>query len=397
VDDIKPWAGLSGTVLFADIYEGDLGVSRLHLIYERAGQPIVERVDVGSNGWAADHEFPYGYPLDSGVRYFPRYVESRNAGFLLSAFPTRLTSLPLGPEGMRVPWVQSLAGIAPDGKAYAYTDSHMTPSAVVVVDADGTVHAPVPIPFTALTLRVQPGANPFEPIWRWFAVAFTWQKDQRGRWEIVPTRESPAISAANPVEEPFIDASTGYQACFASANPVCLQGWRLQQDSAALLGDCCLSRYAYAPTQLTRAFEANVVAMVYSKSVTGDSGYRLLLNAPPDRVVAAMSKRLQIRKVPFVRTDECPNIATDNAACIAALKQSINWKTDPTGDQILSVIFRAGENTAVFMTPTVAFAVYAAPDGRTWIDTLARYDLSLSDNANSKPKPRYTREMYHRT
>lgn len=395
VDDVQAWTGLSSTVLFANIYEGDLSASRLHLIYERAGRPVIERVDIGIDGWVANYEFPYGYPLHGGVRYFPRYVGSRDAGFLLGVVPTRLTKLPLGPQGIRVPRVQSLAGIAPDGKAYAYTDSRLTPSAIAVVDADGAVRAPVPIPFTSLAHSVQPDTNPFEPIWRWFAATFTWQKDERGRWGIVPTRAPPAIPTVNPVEEPFIDAITGYQACFASDNPVCLKGWRFQQDSAAHFGDCCLSRYAYVPTEPTRAFEADVAAMVYSSSFTADSGYQLLLNALPNRVIAALTKRLRSRKVPFVRADECPNLASDDAACIARLTETIHWKNDTVGRKILSVIIRASEKHAVFMTPTVALAVYAGPHGQTWVETLARYDLGASAGTESKPKLGYIREVYH--
>jgi hypothetical protein len=321
----------------------------------------------------------HGYPLRHGVRYFPRYLGEHDAGFLLRVLPTRLTKLPPGPKGASITSVLSLAGIAPDGKAYVYTDSHETPSVVVVVDADGTVRDPVPIPITSLSSSVGPDSNPFEPVWRWFAATFTWQKDAHGRWAIIPTWAHAGIAPANPVEEPFIDAVAGYKSCFASANPACLQGWRFLEDSGARFGDCCLSRYAYEPIKPTRAFESDVMAIVYSRSVTSDSGYKLLLNAPRDQVIATLTKRLKSREVPFVRTDQCPNLASESAPCIDLLKQTIRWK-DQVSPSLLWTIFSASENAAVFMTPTAAFAVYAAANGRTWVDTLARYEiLALQD------------------
>jgi hypothetical protein len=382
VSDVQPWNGLSSPVLFADWYVGD-DLGSLHLIYERGRQPIVERIVRSGSGWRADQQFPYGYPLQSGTRYFPRTFGGFDAGFLLDVLPTRLTKLPLGPEGVSVPSVQSLAGIAPDGTAYAYADSETNPSAVVVVNADGTLRDPIPIPFTTLALGFGPNINLFDPLWRWFGLTFKWEKDTRGRWDIRPTWADAAASASNPVEEPFIDGVSGYHSCFVSANRACLQGWRPVHDGASRFGDCCLSRYVYEPAEQTQAFGADVQAVVYSKSAASNSGYRLLLNSPADRVIATLTTRLQGRKVQFVRTDQCKNFAPDYDECIARLNQTFH----PNGQlsqELLSAIFRATDNTAIFVTPTVAFAVYAAPKGRTWVDTLARYALPMSKAPDTK-------------
>jgi hypothetical protein len=373
VAQVRRWDGLSSAVLFADWTER-YGLNS-YLIYERAGQAIVEQLDKSEISRDADYEFPYGYPLRHGVRYFPRSLGEHDAGFLLQVLPTRVTQLPPGPGGVNVPLARSLAGIAPDGRAYAYINSVTAPSAVVVVGADGSSHDPIPIPLTSVIASARPDANPFEPAWRWFAATFSWEQDARGRWTIVPSWARAAIAPANPVEEPFIDAIAGYKSCFASAHPACIQGWRFVQDSADRFGDCCLSRLAYEPIKPTQAFDADVTAIVYSKSITWDSGYRLLLNAPHDHVIATLTKRLQSRKVPFVRTDQCPDLASESAPCVARLKLTIHWK-DPIDPSALWAIFSTSEHAAVFMTPTAAIAVYAAPNGRTWVDTLARYDLS---------------------
>jgi hypothetical protein len=104
------------------------------------------------------------------------------------------------------------------------------------------------------------------------------------------------------------------------------------------------------------------------------------LSASPDRVIATLSKRLKSRKVPFVCADQRPNLASDDDECIVRLKQTFHWKDQVSPDH-LGVIFGTVENGAVFMTTTVALAVYAAPNSRTWVDTLARYDLLALQDA----------------
>jgi hypothetical protein len=105
-----------------------------------------------------------------------------------------------------------------------------------------------------------------------------------------------------------------------------------------------------------------------------------------------MSNRLKGRMVPFVRADQCSNELDD--ACTVLLQQTIQWN-DPMAPGQLRQILSAAEHGAVFMTPTVALAVYAAPNGKTWVDTLARYDLSVA-GANTKLKPGYISEVDHR-
>lgn len=372
VEAAQTWSGPPGSVLFADWWEHD-DKGKLHLMYERAGQPVVERIEQGGSGWDASYEYPYGYPLQAGTRYFPRYLGGFDSGFLLSVLPTRLTRLPLGPQGVNVPWTQSLAGIAPDGKAYAYSNSRTAPSGIVIVDADGTLRDPVPIPVTTLPANMGPGANPFEPVWRWFSASFAWQKDAQGRWQIVPAWAGSAAATANPVEELFIDAEAGYRNCFAGAVAHCLKGWRPIPDVATRLDDCCLSRYAYEPIAPWQAFGADVVAVVYSKGLSGNSGYQLLLDAPPERVVEAIGKRLNSRGASFVRSDKCANFASRENDCRAQLIRNNHWDDPESADRLVGISAVAAQ-ALVFVTPTAAFAFYPESNGRTRVVTLARYE-----------------------
>jgi hypothetical protein len=370
VDSVSEWRGLAETVLFVEFLSGD--ESSLHLVYEHAGRPIAERIDVGNYGWAGTSEFPHGFPLSAGVRYFPRYVGAKDAGFLLAALPTRVTKLPLGPQGVRVPWVQILAGIAPDGKSYAYSDSRETPSAVVVVDADGAVHEPIPIPFTSLGLKADPDTGALEPLWNWFGKTFIWQRNPDGRWEIVPKWASHSGQTENSVENVFIDAANGYKVCFANDNSACLSGWLPMRKTDTQANDCCLSPYVYSPLKPIRVFNGDLIKLVYSESITPGSGYQVELDASSDVVVKALTERLQQREVPFVRVDKCPDLVSNERECIAILKRTVRWK-DPIDQSVVDNILRAAKAGVVVVTPTAALGIYAGQNGQTWIDTLARY------------------------
>ena len=375
VDYVRQWIGLSETVLFLEFYDGDAGT--LHLTYERGGRAIVESIDAGRYGWVATYEYPNGFPLSDNVRYFPRYVGANDAGFLLRALPTRITALPSGPEGVRAPWIRVLAAVAPDGKAYAYTDSTKTPSVVVVVDDNGFVHDPIPIPFTFPALGIRSGENMFEPVWQWFNDSYVWEKNAQGGWEVARKSNYKAAHSTNPVEEVFIDAMNGYKTCFASHSPGCLSGWRNETSTITQLDYCCLSPHIYTPSKPLRVFGGNLVRLVYSRSTASGSGYQVQLDASSASVITALEDRLKTRKVPFVRVDDCPDLASKERECIARLKRNVNWK-DSTDRDFIGSIFSAAGNGAVFVTPTVALAIYSAPNDQTWIDTLARYDHSAS-------------------
>lgn len=371
VDFVRPWLGLPETVLFVEFYEGD--ASSLHLTFERDGQPIIERIDAGNDGWVGTDHFPNGFPLHRDIRYFPRSIGAKDAGFLLGVLPTRVTTLPLGPQGVRVPWIQQLVGIAPDGKSYAYTDSNETPTAVVVVDDNGLVHDPIPIPFTSLLLNQRPGENTFGSVRHWFSNTFIWKKSAAGYWEIMPKWRPSSDQNTNPVEEVFIDAANGYKACFASVNSACVPGWEAVKDDPQS-SDCCLSPYIYRPSNPTRVFGRKLLKLVYSKSLTSDSGYHVQLDASREAVAAALTERLKIRNIPFVRVDKCSNIASDEEECMAQLRKTVNWRDSPD-HYVIDAIFRSAHVGAVVVTPTVALAIYSDSNNKTWINTLTRYDL----------------------
>lgn len=379
--DIARWDNLPQTVLFADFVEKNLDAGTLHIVYEQGDKAVVETIHpLVNDSYTADYEFPYGFPMGPGRRYFQAIFEPDNAGFLLQVLPTRVTRLPLIPDGIRIPFIKVLAGIAPDGQAYAYTDDRTAPSVIGIVDSDGTVHDPVPIPFQPLETSADPHANPFEPVWRWFAASFAWQRDKSGKWTVAPLPTHPVKLPANPVEELFIDGIAGYRTCFSGANAHCSQQWQLQKEQPAGLADWYLSPYRYTPPVATRAFDANVSTLLYSRASGNQSGYQLLLDAPPDQVIAALNKRLQDRGIPFVRIDRCPGVASyENTACKAQLQKTIHWH-DTLSDEDLRQLFRSAEDSIVLMTPTLALGVYPAPGNRTFISTLARYDVSAARN-----------------
>lgn len=380
--NIAPWENLPRTVLFADFSEKNLDAGNLHIVYEQAGKAVVDIIPPTNGGYTADHAFPYGFPMGPGTRYFQAIFEPDNAGFLLQVFPTRITRLPLIPNGIRIPFIKNLAGIAPDKQAYAYTDDSTAPSVIGIVDSDGTVHDPLPIPFQPLEASADPLANPFEPLWRWFAASYEWQHDHSGKWNVVPVLKHPANPPANPVEELFIDGIAGYRTCFSSANALCSQQWQLQKEQPAGLTDWYLSPYRYVSRASTRAFDANVTTLIYSRSsLANQSGYQLLLEALPAHVIAALNKRLQDRGIPFVRIDQCPDVdAYENTACKARLQKTIRWH-DTLSDENLRILFRSAKDSIIFMTPTLAFGVFPAPGNRAFLSTLARYDVSAARNA----------------
>lgn len=359
---VDTWPGSGGHVLFSHFYVDTAWT--LNLVYERADQAVVERLDVGVTT-QLDGVSPIGFPWRDDTRYFPD-LSRDNAGFLLRALPTRLVALPPGPRDDSLPAIEALAGVAPDGGAYAYADSPQTPSVLVVVDANGTVHAPMPVPLARLDDAPDRQAA-YMPLWRWFAGAYDWRKNARGRWDLVARQQARTGRAGNDVEALFTNAAAGYATCFDPANRRCRQDWR--PAVGACTGDDCVPGYAYRPVVPKRAFGAPVVMLRYASAAVSGSGYQLLLDAAPGRVAVAVADRLARDAIPFVRLDRCPDIIQDEQACAAEL-EAIGLDRNL---ETLVHTWRAIKGGMVFMTPTAAFRVSAAPDGRTWIATLARY------------------------
>jgi hypothetical protein len=369
-DAVHPWPGKD--VLFSRLVFSKTGKAQFHLIYAKAGKALVEDIGDPGQGYHATTEFPYGYPLTPELRYFGDLGLPDSRGYLLSVFPTRVVTLPMTPGGMRTPLVGWLAAVAPDGKAFAFIDDYEAVSAIQVVDADGASRGLVAIPLTPLA---QPGAgqHPFEPAWRWFAATYQWDKNEHGAW--IVSRRAPAPPQQNPLEELFIDARVGYRQCFAEGDPACLRGWgprkaRLDSDE-----ECCLSKYAWAPTTPARAFGAEVRALFYARLGSTGSGYEMMLDAPHDNVSAAIVRGLQARNVPFVRLDECQSSSDGAKECLSRMERTVGWKT-PIDDGPVRQMLDLAQQRAVFMTPTAAFVVFPMDDGSTLLSTLARHDLT---------------------
>lgn len=376
-DGVHVWAGKADGVIFSEPVFSKAGKAQFHLVYADAGKPVVEDIGDPDQGYHATLDFPYGYPLTPDVRYFGDLGLPDSRGYLLSVHPTRVVKLPMTPKGMRTPLVGWLAAVAPDGKAFAYIDDYAQVSAIQVVDADGSSRGLVAIPFTPLA-QPDAGQHPFEPAWRWFAATYAWDKNEHGAWIVsrrAPPSPPPPPPPKNPLEELFIDARTGYLQCFAEGDPACLRGWGPRKARTDSDDECCLSEYAWAPTDQARAFGADVTALFYARLGLPGSGYELMLDAPHDSVSAAIVSSLRARKVPFVRLDECPGSSDGADECLARMERTVGWKTPVDGGPVRQMLDLAQEH-AVFMTPTAAFVVFPMGDGGTLLSTLARHDLT---------------------
>lgn len=370
-DGVEEWEGTGRNVLLATVEMLDDG--GLHLLDAAADDAVVRHLVTGVNHWEGEKNFEHGYPWGPGRRYLPRRYHSNDAGFLLDLDPIRLHLLPLGSTGITEPMITTLAAVSPDGRAYAYVDSRATPSAITIVTADGDQRDPVALPLTELVSNA-PDINPYEPLRSWFATSYIWETDRAGVWNIVPHRPvSASSSMTDTLEDLFTDATYGYRQCFAPGNRHCLPGWELVKEPEALTGFCCNPSATYAPTKSVKAFDARVVALSLRRLNNGGSGYGLVVESDATKLVATLERRLRKRKIPFVRADRCPDLATSHESCERKLHDTINWQHPPNNTSVLSRILFEAEKNIVFLTPTLAFGLYPDDRGRTWILPLARY------------------------
>ncbi|MCC2972429.1 hypothetical protein [Massilia sp. IC2-476] len=370
---VERWEGVGRNVLLATAYVPDDG--GLHLLDAMPGGPLVHHLVTGPNHWEGDAVYEHGYPWGPRRRYLPRRYNSNDGGFLLGIDPFRLQLLPEGSDGAAAPSINTLASVSPDGRVYAYADSRVTPSAIMVVAADGGRRDPVALPLTALPTANLP-ANPYDALRAWFGASYTWEADHTGAWDIAarrPPGKTPDLADA--LEELFTDAALGYRNCFAPGNPHCLQGWERAQDAEALTGACCNSPFTYAPAAPVKAFGRPAVALSLRKLSEGGSGYTLLVEGQPVDLATALEQRLRRRKVPFVRADHCPGLADSHVACERKLRDAINWQHPPNDTAVLWRILQEAEENIIILTPTLALALYPDGGGRTWMVTLARYAL----------------------
>ncbi|WP_175016937.1 hypothetical protein [Massilia sp. YMA4] len=363
VERVEPFRGFGRPAL---VWPVPLGDGKLQVLSEHGGKAAFDTVDLGLYSHDGEDGYYHGYPIAPGVRYFPS-----NGGVLLSGFPLRVQKLPAGLDCC-TGHIGQLAGTAPDGSAYAYADSRKEPGAILVVDADGTKREPVPLPVTPTTASTQ-DLSPHTPLLRWFQSSFAWTKNAQGKWNAAPVAAAPQGKGVA-AEDVFLDVPAGYRRCFATDNASCEPGWRLLQagELPTLFKDGYVPPYSYAPPQGMRAFGAPVTALIASRIGYGGTGYYLYVDASAEQVVAAFTRRLRERKLPFVRVDECPRTDYGNPDCAAQLGERLGWRRKL--DYSLEGALRwRPESGAMFVLPTIAVAIVAEEGGATRISTLARY------------------------
>ncbi|MES2161525.1 MAG: hypothetical protein V4476_10250 [Pseudomonadota bacterium] len=371
---IEPWLGLEKPAFFVEYSFGDWGE---YFIYEAAGKPVVERIEEGNMYHSGRRRvyakgFPFGYPWRQGVRYFPR---AETPGGLFSVFPAKTKELPQPVDLLKRLDAYTLAAISPDETSFAYVDSMEAPTLVLVVDANGERRDPIPIPRVELPPRPGPAINPYERVWSWFNATYAWQRDGNGKWSakaVAPAERA----AANPVEEIFISDRTGYRSCFTAADAYCLTTWH-QASSAEVAKeepDDAAQPLVYAPSIPTQAFGANAKLLVYQRSFSSNSGYLLYTDATPALVAAEYVKRLERRKIPFVRSDQCPKSNDGGADCDAQLKSRLNI-TRRYDDWLIRRLRNTGPGATVFVLPDLVISLSASALGSTVIQTVYRGDL----------------------
>lgn len=364
VQRAKPLQGFGRPALIWPIIvsDGDLTV-----VSEKDGKAVFDKFNPGVYGYRAEEGFEYGYPIAPGVRYFPR-----NGGALVRGFPIEVQPLPKGADCCGV-WIGVLAGTAPDGTAYAYTDQRDHPAALLVVDADGQAREPVALPQATMVPDPKQDLSPYSPLRRWFGTSFRWVRNAQGKWHVLPTAPTPdAVSA--PLEELFLDVTTGYRQCFASDNATCQPGWREVREGElpGIFKDGYVPPYTYAPPPSTLAFGAPVNALLLGHTRYGGAGYHLIVDAKPAAVIGAFTQRLRQRKLPFVRVDECPRNDRDRPQCVDAYRKQLGW-ADKLDYSLEQGLYWRTEDGAMFVLPTLTVTIGALENGSTQIRTRARY------------------------
>lgn len=358
-----PFHGFGRSALIWPIIvsDGDLTV-----VSERNGKAVFDKFNPGVYDYRGEEGFEYGYPIAPGVRYFPR-----NGGALVRGFPITVQPLPKGVDCCGV-WIGELAGTAPDGTAYAYADRRDTPGAIIVVDADGQAREPVALPQAATIPDTKQDLSPYSPLLRWFGASFQWVRNAQGRWNVLPATPAPHAASA-PLEDLFLDVTTGYRQCFATDNAACQAGWRRLREGElpGIFKDGFMPPYTYAPLQPARAFGAPVSALLFGRTGYGGPGYHLFVDDKPVNVIAAFTQRLRQRKLPFVRADECPR-EDDWPQCEDAYRKQLGWE-DKLDYSLEDALHWRPEDGAMFMLPTLAVTISALEDGSTQVYTRARY------------------------
>ena len=371
VERAEPFAGFGRPALAWPVVgsDGDLAV-----LSDANGKPVFDKFNPGAYGYRAQDGSGRGHLIAPGVRYFPG-----SRGALVRGFPITVQALPQGIDCCGLS-IDVYAGTSPDGSAFAFTDRHDAPGAIVVVDADGQAREPIAFPHAQPSPDSQNDLSRYSPLLRWFETSFDWKKDGQGHWNVAPVVPRPA-AARNPVEEFFLDSVNGYRQCVATDNASCLKGWRPLRagELPGLFKDGYVPPHAYGPADPTQAFGAPVNALFFGQTMSGGPGYHLLVAASPAQLVSAFEQRLRQRKLPFVRIDECPRKPLEPPLCVDTFRRDLGWKSKP--ERGLADALRWHEQDgAMFMLPTITISIAAVEGGMTQIATAARYPLPPSES-----------------
>lgn len=379
VDNVQHWEGVEPSTFF--VYKYDDAKSPLHVLSHKNGKPVMERIDLAASHWHSRGPFRFGYPIDAQTRYFPRHYFG-DGGFLLKAHP--LTAMPL-PEGLGSGCctlsINTLAGISPDGEAYAYVDKPDTPTALVVVSRQGKKQTPFPVPMSRIfDPRKSEDASPYEPLWRWLPMHFKWGQDAAGNWDVTPQIAAPGVNGTAALESLFISPRTGYRTCFAPSNSSCAAGWREASgdDERRVFGQQReRASYGYVPKMPLKAFDAPVELLIFGPAYSS-TGYELYLRGRAENVVDAIKRRFASEKVDYLRVNQCPPDSINRYSCLPLLKEKFQWPLY-LEDQLASILERSEEYGAVFVTANGAFTVRQLSSEVTAVLTLARYDFSAAE------------------
>jgi hypothetical protein len=333
----QSWDDVGRPAVLAYVYGDKRGP--LKIVHERKGEAVVERINAPEVAWSL------GEVIGPGLRFFETQSMT-SEGFLLRAFPVEVIELPAGLSGL---YVDSLAGFAPDFKSFAFTDSLDSPSVAVATDAKGNLGTPILLP---MTHGVSPDASMSEKMLQtrsWFDSQFHWQRNARGGWDLARNAGgAPAGETDVVLEEPFLDAGTGYRNCFGNATLICQAGWQKVPDE-----------HAFKPQQAVRAFGANVRKLWFSRTLTGLS-YHLELDAAPDQIIREFRKRLEDKSIGHLEAGE---ITEERIASFLGPQQWEAFRLVPRDDESVS---------GLFVMPTVSVSIEAYERG-TLVRTRARY------------------------
>lgn len=350
--------------------EGSKFERTLLIVDERPDGTVLHRPRSTDPDWSEDPNYSIGTPVDRRTRHFG--ITDGSFNFLLDLETLAVTKIPKGVGNWAVPHVTEYAGMAPDGTAVAYASGDVDPSALVVVDLAGGRRDVIPIPQAILAKDPEKDLSHFSPLLRWFAANRVWRKNSAGQWDTQPVAVPRA--AANPVEELYLDADSGYRTCFVAANDACARGWRNAGDKDnAALPELHGHSHAYVPEQPVRAFGANVAALWLRPAVV-ENGYTLLSDASPEHLARELAARLAQRRVPFVDTTQCPGIRSGTRECMALLTRTFGWEGQ-LAPYIEGAIQPGDGAAAVIVTPTAILAISPRGTG-SYLVTMARYARS---------------------